>query len=69
MGFDAPGSFSLSDGCEFGTNVIILDANLSSSRHIENKRKYILISPTDGLDDTTLTTEKENFTEQQKKIC
>ena len=69
MGFDAPGSFSLSDGCEFGTNVIILGANVSSSRHIENKKKYILISPTNGLDGTTLTTERENFTEQQKEIC
>ena len=44
---------------------------MSSFMHIVNKKKDILIlvkGPTCGLDDTTLTTEKEysiNFTEQQ----
>ena len=43
--------------------------------HIDNKKKDILIlgkGPTDGLDNTALTAEKEyliNFTEQQKKFC
>ena len=43
--------------------------------HVDNKKKDILIlgkSPADGLDDPTLTAEKEysiNFTEQQKKFC
>ena len=31
---------------------------MSSSVHIDNMKKYILL-PTDGLDDTKLTSEKE----------
>ena len=48
---------------------------MSSSVHIDNKRKDILIlgkGPTQGLDYTKLTAEKEysiNFTEQQNKFC
>ena len=48
---------------------------MSSLVHIDNKKRYILIlvkCPTNCLDDTTLTAEKEyyiNFTEQQKKFC
>ena len=68
--------FSLSDGNEFGKNVIIFCANMSSSLHIDNKKKDILIlgkDPKQRLDDTTLTTEKEEyliiFSEQQKKFC
>ena len=41
-------------------NVIILEADMSSSVHIVNKNKDILIfdeGPAQGLDDTTLTTE------------
>ena len=44
-------------------------ANMNSSTHVGNRKKDILNlrkSPTQGLDDTTLTTEKEhaiNFTE------
>ena len=62
----------LSDDSGFGKNVIIFGADMSSSAHIDNKKKDILILgkvPTQGLDDTTLTAEKEysiNFTEQQK---
>ena len=47
---------------------------MSSSVHINNKKNVILIlgkGPTGGLDDTSLTAEKEyaiNFTEQKKKI-
>ena len=43
--------------------------------HIDNRKKDVLIlgkRPTDGLDDTTLTAEKDysiNFIEQQKKSC
>ena len=57
---------SLSDGSGLG-------ADMSSSVHIDNEQKDILIlgkGPADGLDDTMLTAEKEysiNFTEQQKK--
>ena len=48
---------------------------MSSSGHVDNRNKYILIlvkGPTQGLDDTTLAVEKEyaiNFSEQQKKFC
>ena len=43
-----------------GKNFIAFGAELSSSVHIDNKRKDILIlgeGPTQGLDDTTLTAE------------
>ena len=60
-------NFSLSDGCMFG-------AYMSSLRHVDNRKKDILIlskGPLQGLDNTKLTAEKEyatNFSEQQKKI-
>ena len=75
IGFDTHGIFLLSDGIWFAKNVIKFGANMSSSVSIINKKKDILILckvPNDGLDDTTLTAEKEysvNFTEQQKKFC
>ena len=59
IGFDALGSFWLSDGGEFDKNVLILDGDISSLVHIDNKRKKYLDSPTDGSDDTAFTTEKE----------
>ena len=67
-GFDSLGSFASSDGSGFGKNVKIFGAGMSSSLHIANKNKDILIlgkSPADGLDDTTLAAEKGysiNFT-------
>ena len=48
---------------------------MSSSVHVDNKKKDILIldeAPTQGLDDTTLTAEKKypiNFTVSQRKFC
>ena len=36
IGFDTLGSFSLSDGGEFGKNVMIFSADMSSSRHADN---------------------------------
>ena len=48
---------------------------MSSSAHVDNKDKDILIlgeEPTQGLDGTTLTIEKmypTNFTENNKKVC
>ena len=48
---------------------------MSSSIHVDNKKKDILIlgeSPMQGLDDTKLTAEKMyyiNFTEYNKKFC
>ena len=48
---------------------------MSSSGHVDNRKKEILIlgkGPTQGLDDTKLTVEKQygiHFSEQQKKFC
>ena len=44
----------------FSKNVVIFGADMSSSVHVNNKKKDILIlgeGPTEGLDDTTLTSE------------
>ena len=68
IGFDSRSEFSFTDG-SMEKNVIIFGADMSSSVHIDNKRKDILIlgeRPTQGLDDTTLTAEAEylvNFTQ------
>ena len=46
-----------------GKNVIIFGINISSSMHIDNKKKNILVlrkCPTQGLDDTTLTVEDQH---------
>ena len=70
--FEARESFLLSGNSGFGKNVIIFGADMGSSVHIHNKKKDSLIlskSPTNGLDDTTLTAEKEysiTFMEQHK---
>ena len=72
-GFDRKSSFSFHDG-EFGQNVIIFGADMSSFAHIDNKKKDILIlgkGPTQGLEHT-LTTEKIysiTFTLTKKKFC
>ena len=52
----------LSNGSGFGKTFIMFGANMSSLIHINIKQKGILTlgkSPTDGLDGTTLTVEKE----------
>ena len=52
----------------FGYNGIVFGVDMSSSVHVDNKEKDILIlgkSPAQGLDDTALTAEKNysiNFT-------
>ena len=59
FGFDRKREFSFGNG--FGRNAIIFAVDMSSSVHIDNKNKDILIlgeGPTQGLDGTTLTTEK-----------
>ena len=43
IGLDTRGSFSLFDGSKFGKNVIMFGADMSSSVHTDNKRKYIFI--------------------------
>ena len=57
-----------------GRNVIIFGADMSSSVHVDNKSKDILIlgeGPTQGLDDTTLSAEAKypiNFTRPNKRF-
>ena len=59
----------------FGCNVIIFGVDMSSSVHVDNKKKEILIlteDPTQGLDGTTLTAQKKhliNFIVTRKKFC
>ena len=70
IGFDR--IFSL--GNELGRNVVIFSVDMSSSLHIDNKKKDILIldkDPTQGLEHT-LTAEKLysiNFTKENTKFC
>ena len=72
IGFDRHATFSIGNG--FDKNVIIFAADMSSSVHVDNNKKYILIlheGPTQGLNDTILTAEKMyliNFTESRKKL-
>ena len=72
IGFDRRSSFSFPGG-GFGQNVLIFGADMSSSAHIDNKKKDILvlgIGPTQGLEHT-LTAEKMyliNFTVTKKEI-
>ena len=71
IGFDSRSEFAFTDG-SMGENVIICGADMSSSVHIDNKNKDFLIlgeGPTQGLDDTTLTTEAKftiNSTQPRK---
>ena len=73
IGFDRRSSFSFPGG-GFGQNVLIFGVDMSSSAHIDNKKKNILvlgIGPTQGLEHT-LTAEKMysiNFTVTNKKFC
>ena len=71
IGYDGKGLFSI--GNEAGRNVIISRVDMSSSSHIDNKKKDILIlgkAPTQGLEHT-LTAEKFysiNFTKHNTKF-
>ena len=73
IGFDRKGEFSV--GNVFGRNCKIFGVDMSSSVHVDNKKKDILIlikGPSQGLDGTTLTAEKKysiNFTVIRKKFC
>ena len=73
IGFDRRGSFSFPGG-GFGQNVIIFEVDMSSSTHIDNNGKNILVlrrGPTQGLENA-LTAEKLysiNFTVTKKKVC
>ena len=62
IGFDASGSFPLSNGSGFGKNVITFAADMSSSVYIDCKKKDILIlgkNPTQWLVNTTMNEEKK----------
>ena len=58
-----------------GKNVIIFVVDMRSSVHIDNKKKHIFtlgISPTQGLNDTMLSTEAQyliNFSRSNRKFC
>ena len=73
IGFDRRSSFSFPSG-GFGQNVLIFGADMTSSIHVDNKKKDILVlgrGPTPGLE-STLTAEKMyfiNFTVIKKKFC
>ena len=73
IGFNKKGDFSF--GNEFGRNVIILGADMSSYVHANNKTKNILVLGKDfiqGLDNTTIYAEKLysiNFTKTNTKFC
>ena len=72
--FDSRSEFSLPDG-SMGKNVIIFGVYMSSSVHIDNKKKDTLIlgfGPAQGLDDTTLTAEDQyfiKFSRSNRKFC
>ena len=58
--FGTRGTFSLSEGSEFGKNVIIFGTDMKLFVHISNTKKDILIlgkGPTNRLDDNTVTAE------------
>ena len=73
IGFDRHGSFSF-PGIGLGRNVRIFGVDMSSSVHVDNKKKDILIlreGPTQGLEHT-LTAGKMysiNFTGHNKNFC
>ena len=73
IGFDRTSIYSVGNG--FGRNVIIFGIDMSSSVHIGNKKKDILIlgkGPTQGLDKHSLTAEKMysvNPTDHRVKYC
>ena len=71
IGFGRRSSFSF-PGTGFGQNVLIFGVDISSSAHIDNKKKEILVlgkGPTNGLEHT-LNAERIysiNFTGTRKK--
>ena len=71
IGFDFHSDFLFTDG-SFGKNVIIFEANMSSSVHVDKKDIIILGErPTHRLDDTALTAEAKypnNFTQSGKRF-
>ena len=74
IGSNSRSLFSLPN-FDLGKNVIIFGFDMSSSVHIYNNKKDILIlgkGPAQGLDDTTLTAEAHyliNFSRSNRKFC
>ena len=74
IGFDARSEFSWS-GSSRGKNAVIFGADISSSVHVDNTNKDILVlgkGPTDRLDDSTITAEAKypiNFTQSGRNLC
>ena len=73
IGFDRRSRFSFPGG-GFGQNVLIFGADMSSSAHIDNKKKDILVlgkRPTQGLKHILLEEKMYsiNFTVAKKKFC
>ena len=72
IGLDSRSEFSFAHG-RYGKNVIIFGVDMSSSAHVDNKGKDILIlgeGPTQGLYDTSWTSEAKypiNFIQSEKK--
>ena len=73
IGFGSCSEFLFTGG-SYGKNVIIFGADMSSSVHVDNKGKDILIlgeGPTQELNDMTLTAEAKypiNFTQSKKRF-
>ena len=73
IGFDGKGTNSVGNGC--GRVFITFGVEMSSTMHVDNKKKDIAIlreGPSKGLDGTKLTAEKKhsiNFAENNKKFC
>ena len=73
IGLDRGSVYSVGNG--FGRNVIIFGVDMSSSVHVDNKGKDILIlgkGPTQELGENSLTAEKiysVNFTDNGDKYC
>ena len=74
IGFDEKGVFSHPAG-SFGNNAVIFGLDMSSSVHVDNKKKDILIlgkGPTQGLGEHSLTAEKMysiNFSATKRRFC
>ena len=74
IGFDSKGEFTHSDGVD-GKNVIIFGADLSNSRHANNKTKHVLVLGREfiqKINNTTIYAEKmysPNFTVDNKIFC
>ena len=73
IGYDSRSEFLFTDW-SYWKNAFIFAADMSSSVHVDNKRKDVLIfgeGTTQGLDDTTLTAEAKypiNFTQSGKRF-